>query len=105
MILMITSIILLIVLLGIFYLGKEISKELNVRAIHHGYFLIISIFWWCTPVQIVCIIIGLDDIYQHMQHLNGNKFYMSPLKKFYARYLWKFKLVQDITKFFDNILK
>ncbi len=64
-----------------------------------GFLLVFSYKVWSLILVISGLILCIDDYYQHF---NGQD-YTSPIHKLFAKYLWKYKLVRDITEFFDKL--
>jgi len=51
------------------------------------------------------IIILIDDVHQHVKQSLGYPNYVSPLHRFFSKYLWKYEKVKKITEWFDNLFK
>ena len=93
------------------------------REWHHGYLgigLVIFgalLLWLAIAIHYIILIIVAkviitigfiilaDDIYQHTIQELIDATYVSPLHKFFSKYLWKYEKVKKITAWFNNLFK
>jgi hypothetical protein len=62
----------------------------HVREWHHGYCLVLAgVPWW--PLQAAALVLGADDLFQHLVQLYGRPVYRSPLHRLAAVTWYKWR--------------
>ena len=85
----------------------------NPYETHHGYYgiALMLLAWvlssyttWSLWMYMAGVVLFLDDLYQHIRQGREPE-YHSPIHQIYGKYIYKFKTVQKLNRFFDRLFR
>lgn len=90
------------------YRGVGLRSDFRIGELHHAYLggLLVVVGWFVSPwLMVAGVLVTGDDTWQHhVQTWRCEPEYRSPLHRLFGATLWRWRWIQDLTRWLDERL-